>query len=338
MRVLVTGMAGFIGYHVSLRLAKEGHHVYGVDNINDYYDVGLKYDRLKELGISQEESSIELKECFSNKFENIKFKKIDLANSIEINNLFKKEKFDKVCHLAAQAGVRYSLENPKSYIDSNITGFINILEGCRHHKVKHIVYASSSSVYGNSKERIFSEDQNVDFPISLYAASKKSNELIANVYSHLFKIQCIGLRFFTVYGPWGRPDMASFLFTEAIKKGDPIQVFNYGDLKRDFTYIDDVTEGVIKTLLIKSNKKSKNEVYNIGNNRPIKLNHFIKTLEKKIGRKAIVKLLPMQKGDVYKTAADLNKINKDYGFQPSTSIEDGLGYFIEWHNNYTTKA
>ena len=226
MKVLVTGVAGFIGYHVALRLAKEGHHVYGVDNINDYYDTQLKYDRLNELGIPQEDSSVELKECISNKFENIRFKKLDLVNNTEINYLFDTEKFDKVCHLAAQAGVRYSLENPRSYIDSNITGFFNILECCRHHNVKHIVYASSSSVYGNNKKIPFEENDRVDNPISLYAATKRSNELMAYTYNHLYNFQTTGLRFFTAYGPWGRPDMAIYLFTDSILKGKPLKVFN----------------------------------------------------------------------------------------------------------------
>jgi len=336
MKILVTGMAGFIGYHTALKLISQGHYVYGIDNINDYYDTQLKYDRLSELGVAQDEARKDLLECKSLKFQNLKFKKLDLINGTELDKLFQKEKFDKVCHLAAQAGVRYSLENPRAYIDSNIVGFLNILEGCRHYKVNQLVYASSSSVYGNSKEPIFSENHNVDFPISLYAASKKSNELMAHTYSHLYNIQAIGLRFFTVYGPWGRPDMAIFLFTDAINKGAPIQVFNHGKLERDFTYIDDIVKGVINVLM-KTPKTVLNEIYNIGNNQPIALNFFIETLEKEIGKKAVKKLLPMQKGDVYKTAADINNINRDYGFSPSTPIKKGIRHFVNWYMTYTKK-
>lgn len=336
MKILVTGMAGFIGYHTALKLISQGHYVYGIDNINDYYDTQLKYDRLSELGVAQDEARKDLLECKSLKFQNLKFKKLDLINGTELHKLFQKEKFDKVCHLAAQAGVRYSLENPRAYIDSNIVGFLNILEGCRHYKVNQLVYASSSSVYGNSKEPIFSENHNVDFPISLYAASKKSNELMAHTYSHLYNIQAIGLRFFTVYGPWGRPDMAIFLFTDAINKGAPIQVFNHGKLERDFTYIDDIVKGVINVLM-KTPKTVLNEIYNIGNNQPIALNFFIETLEKEIGKKAVKELLPMQKGDVYKTAADINNINRDYGFSPSTPIKKGIRHFLNWYMTYTKK-
>ena len=291
MKVLVTGVAGFIGYHVALRLAKEGHHVYGVDNINDYYDTQLKYDRLNELGIPQEDSSVELKECRSNKFENIRFKKLDLINNTEINYLFDTEKFDKVCHLAAQAGVRYSLENPRSYIDSNITGFFNILECCRHHNVKHIVYASSSSVYGNNKKIPFEENDRVDNPISLYAATKRSNELMAYTYNHLYNFQTTGLRFFTAYGPWGRPDMAIYLFTDSILKGKPLKVFNNGNLSRDFTYIDDIVEGTLETLCLSS---TKNRTFNIGSGLPIKLNSFISKIEDELGIKANLELTKMQ--------------------------------------------
>lgn len=331
MKVLVTGMAGFIGYHVALRLAKEGHHVYGVDNINDYYDVGLKYDRLNELGISKEDSSIELNECFSNKFENLKFKKIDLVNSFEINYLFKKEKFDKVCHLAAQAGVRYSLENPKSYIDSNITGFFNILECCRHNNVEHLVYASSSSVYGNNKKTPFEEDDRVDNPISLYAATKKSNELMAYTYNHLYNFQTTGLRFFTVYGPWGRPDMAIYLFADAISNNKPIKVHNNGKLERDFTYIDDITEGVYKVLV---NDSVGYNVYNIGNGKPVKLLEFINEIERGFQKKSKKIFVGMQQGDVESTNADTSLFEKNFSYFPKTSIDDGIKNFLNWYKNY----
>lgn len=331
MKVLVTGMAGFIGYHVALRLAKEGHHVYGVDNINDYYDTQLKYDRLNELGIPQEDSFIELKECISNKFENIRFKKLDLANNIEINYLFETEKFDKVCHLAAQAGVRYSLENPRSYIDSNITGFFNILECCRHHNVKHIVYASSSSVYGNNKKIPFEEDDRVDNPISLYAATKRSNELMAYTYNHLYNFQTTGLRFFTVYGPWGRPDMAIYLFANAISNNKPIKVYNNGKLERDFTFIDDITEGVYKVLV---NDSVGNNVYNIGNGKPVKLLEFINEIEKGLQKKAKKIFVGMQQGDVESTNADTSLFEKNFSYSPKTSINNGIKNFLDWYKNY----
>lgn len=331
MKILVTGMAGFIGYHVALRLVKEGHDVYGVDNINDYYDVRLKYDRLNELGISQEDSSIELKECFSNKFENIKFKKLDLVYKTDINYLFEKEKFDKVCHLAAQAGVRYSLENPKSYIDSNITGFFNILECCRHHNVKHLVYASSSSVYGNNEKTPFEEDDRVDNPISLYAATKKSNELMAHTYNHLYNFQTTGLRFFTVYGPWGRPDMAIYLFADAISKNKPIKVYNNGKLERDFTYIDDITEGVYKVLV---NDSVGYNVYNIGNGKPVKLLEFINEIERRFQKKAKKIFMEMQPGDVESTNADTSLFIKNFSYSPKTTINDGIKKFIYWYKNY----
>lgn len=331
MKVLVTGMAGFIGYHVALRLAKEGHHVYGVDNINDYYDTQLKYDRLNELGIPQEDSFIELKECISNKFENIRFKKLDLANNIEINYLFETEKFDKVCHLAAQAGVRYSLENPRSYIDSNITGFFNILECCRHHNVKHVVYASSSSVYGNNKKIPFEEDDRVDNPISLYAATKRSNELMAYTYNHLYNFQTTGLRFFTVYGPWGRPDMAIYLFANAISNNKPIKVYNNGKLERDFTFIDDITEGVYKVLV---NDSVGNNVYNIGNGKPVKLLEFINEIEKGLQKKAKKIFVGMQQGDVESTNADTSLFEKNFSYSPKTSINNGIKNFLNWYKNY----
>lgn len=331
MKVLVTGVAGFIGYHVALRLAKEGHHVYGVDNINDYYDTQLKYDRLNELGIPQEDSSVELKECISNKFENIRFKKLDLVNNTEINYLFDTEKFDKVCHLAAQAGVRYSLENPRSYIDSNITGFFNILECCRHHNVKHIVYASSSSVYGNNKKIPFEENDRVDNPISLYAATKRSNELMAYTYNHLYNFQTTGLRFFTAYGPWGRPDMAIYLFTDSILKGKPLKVFNNGNLSRDFTYIDDIVEGTLETLCLSS---TKNRTFNIGSGLPIKLNSFISKIEDELGIKANLELTKMQLGDVKRTFAGINELKTKINYNPKTSLDEGIKKYIKWHNTY----
>ena len=332
MKVLVTGMAGFIGYHIALKLAEDGHNVYGIDNINDYYNVQLKYDRLNDLGINQETSSVELKECHSNKFENLKFKKVDLTNDIEINNLFDLEKFDKVCHLAAQAGVRYSIENPKAYIDSNITGFLNILECCKNYNVKHLVYASSSSVYGNNKKTPFGEQDVVDSPISLYASTKISNELMAYTYNHLYGLTTTGLRFFTVYGPWGRPDMAIYLFTDAILTNTPLNVFNNGKLERDFTYIDDVVEGIHR-ILVKQKLKN-NKLYNIGCGRPINIFKLLSIIEEETGLKAIKNLSPTQPGDMVTTFADINQIKKDYQYFPTFNIEDGIKKYVKWFREY----
>ena len=334
MNVLVTGAAGFIGFHTCLKLVNQGHKVYGIDNINDYYDTKLKFDRLNELGFSKTESEIFNNEVQSSKFKNLRFSRIDLIDNESINNLFKKEQFEVVCNLAAQAGVRYSLINPKAYTDSNISGFLNILEGCRNHKVKHLVYASSSSVYGENKKVPFETTDNVDYPISLYAATKKSNELMAHSYGHLYGFKTTGLRFFTVYGPWGRPDMAYYLFADAILNNKPIKVFNNGDLKRDFTYIDDIVNGV--TMIIEKNIDSRDhyKIYNIGNNKTESLKDFIETMENVMGKKAIKEMYPMQQGDVPTTFADISQLTKDYNYKTDTSIIIGLKEFLKWFENY----
>lgn len=322
-KIILTGAAGFIGSHLAKRLLSEGHTVIGIDNLNDYYDVRLKNDRLKEL----------------EHFENFNFILCDIADKADVNKIFSEAKADIVINLAAQAGVRYSIENPQAYIDSNITGFFNILEACRNNPVKHLVYASSSSVYGNSDKVPFSVEDRVDNPISLYAATKKSNELMAYTYSHLFGIPATGLRFFTVYGPAGRPDMAYFSFTKKILADEPIKLFNYGELERDFTYIDDIVEGIMN--IIPSPPKETNgaraKVYNIGNNAPVPLKEFVAALEAAIGKKAVIEYLPMQPGDVYRTYADVSELEKDFGFKPRTSIWDGLKKFAEWYKGYYNK-
>ena len=333
--ILVTGAAGFIGFHLAKRLLALGYHVIGVDNINEYYDVLLKKDRLKIL----EGNS------------NFKFFKIDLSNKEKLNQLFKEKQIHIVVNLAAQAGVRYSLDNPHSYVRSNLNGFVNILEACRHYHVEHLIYASSSSVYGANINIPFSTKDSVDHPISLYAASKKANELMAHTYSHLFQLPTTGLRFFTVYGPWGRPDMAYYSFTRDIMEGNTIKVFNNGNMSRDFTYIDDIVEGIIRLLNSppKSNPDWDREnpepsssyapykVYNIGNNRPIKLLDFIRTLEQLIGKKAKIEFVPMQPGDVKETYADISDLQTDVGFYPTTTIEEGLAHFVDWYKNYYLK-
>ncbi len=337
MKILVTGAAGFIGFHVAKRLLEANHEVVGLDNINDYYDVGLKYARLNELGIDQKDAEVFDSPCQSSIFVGkFKFVRSALENREFLPTLFQKEKFDVVCNLAAQAGVRYSLENPEAYIDSNIVGFLNILECCRHHEIKHLVYASSSSVYGLNEKIPFETTDSVDHPVSLYAASKKSNELMAHTYSHLFGVPTTGLRFFTVYGPWGRPDMAMFLFTEAILKGEPIKVFNNGDMERDFTYIDDIVEGVVRIIekVKPVSKRLDYSVYNIGNNQSVKLMRFIEAIEHKLGTKAKKNLLPMQPGDVRRTWANVEGLIKDYGYQPNTPIEEGISAFIDWYQKY----
>ena len=332
-RILLTGSAGFIGYHLAKRLIEEGHSVVGIDSVNDYYDINLKLSRLENLGINK--NNIDYNGLYkSEKYENFIFCKIKLEDLQNLKNLFDIHNFDIVCNLAAQAGVRYSLQNPHAYIDSNIVGFVNLLECCKSYNVKKFVYASSSSVYGNKQDIPFSEDSNVDFPISLYAASKKSNELIAHCYSSLFGIETIGLRFFTVYGPWGRPDMALFLFTDAILKGNSINVFNNGNLSRDFTYVDDICEGVFNILIKESKNKKKYKVYNIGNSKPVELMDFINEIENCLGIKAIKNFMPMQKGDVYTTFADTSKLELDYDYKPSTDIKEGVKLFIEWYKMY----
>ncbi|MBN2042095.1 MAG: NAD-dependent epimerase [Spirochaetes bacterium] len=334
MKILVTGTAGFIGFHLINKLSGKDHQIIGLDNINDYYDVRLKYGRLKETGI--EEDKIQYNKLVpSDKFKNYKFIKLNLEDKDNIESLFKKEKFDKVCHLAAQAGVRYSLTNPQAYIDSNIQGFLNILECARHNNIKHLVYASSSSVYGENEKQPFSTSDNVDHPISLYAATKKSNELMAYTYSHLYKIPTVGLRFFTVYGPWGRPDMAYFLFTKKIIGNESIDIFNNGEMSRDFTYIDDIIEGIIRVIdyLVetKDNKTAPYRLYNIGNNSPVNLMHFVETIEKELGLTAQKNFLPMQPGDVPSTYADVSDLIRDYKYKPRTTVEGGIKKFVEWY-------
>jgi len=331
-RILVTGAAGFIGFHLCRRLIELGDKVVGLDSLNEYYDVHLKINRLRQIARER----------------NFKPVRLDLADRDGISRLFREETFDIVVNLAAQAGVRYSLINPYSYIDSNISGFLNILEGCRHHKVKHLVFASSSSVYGANTKMPFSVHQNVDHPVSLYAATKKANELMAHAYSNLYRIPSTGLRFFTVYGPWGRPDMAYFLFTRAILEGKPIDVFNHGKMKRDFTYIDDIVEGVIRVMdrvpepdpgwsgddPDPAASYAPYRLYNIGNNNPVELMHFIEVLENCLGKKAEKNLMPMQPGDVPATYADIDDLTRDVGFKPSTSLQEGLGRFVEWYREY----
>ena len=334
MKILVTGAAGFIGYHLVKTLIKDNHEVIGLDNINDYYSTNLKFDRLKELGINKDSAKDFLSLSGSNLFKNFKFIRMNLEDRENLPKLFKNQKFDVVCNLAAQAGVRYSIENPETYIDSNIVGFLNILECCRNHNIKKLVYASSSSVYGDNKKTPFEETDNTDKPISLYAASKKSNELMAHTYSHLFKLNTIGLRFFTVYGSWGRPDMAYYLFANAIVNDSPIKVYNNGDLSRDFTHIDDIVIGVKSVMLSDSSTKKGYELYNIGNNKPVVLTKFIETIEKYLGKKSIQKMLPMQDGDVKKTWASISKITKDYNFQNNVSLDEGIKEFINWFKVY----
>ncbi len=350
MKILITGTAGFIGFHTALKFIKEGFDVIGLDSINDYYDKNLKYARLSETGIEKNEIQ-DAKLVQSKKYKNYKFIKLQLEDKDEILNLFKTEKFDYVCNLAAQAGVRYSIENPYVYFHSNINGFLNIIEASKRNKIKHLVYASSSSVYGLNKQMPFSVSDNVDHPISLYAATKKSDELIAHAYSHLFKIPTTGLRFFTVYGPWGRPDMALFLFTKAILADEPINVYNNGDMMRDFTYVDDIVEGIFRVVNkpAKANKnwsekKTKPEsssapykIYNIGNGNPIQLMDFIKATEKTLEKTAKKNFLPMQPGDVQKTFADIEKLKQDFDYKPNTNIEKGVAEFIKWYKSYYKK-
>lgn len=320
MKILVTGAAGFVGYHSTLALLDKGWEVIGIDNLNDYYDVNLKKGRLDIL----------------EKNNNFKFIHLDLSDKIEISNLFEREKFDKVLHLGAQAGVRYSIENPYAYIDSNIVGTLTILEGCRNNGIKHLVYASSSSVYGANTKQPFSVDDRVDSPVSLYAATKKADEMMAYTYAHLYKISITGLRFFTVYGEFGRPDMAYFKFANAIMSGKPIDVYNFGDMERDFTYIGDIVSGIL-SIIEKGpvyNREVSHSVYNLGNNKPEKLLDMISILEEKLGIKAKKNFLPMQPGDVYSTYADINATQKDYGYEPRTSLEEGLEKFVLWYKSY----
>lgn len=344
MKILITGTAGFIGFHLAKRLIERGDEVVGLDNISDYYDVNLKYGRLKETGVDKE--NIEYgKIVESKKHPNYKFIKLNLEDKAGVDKLFKEEKFNKVCHLAAQAGVRYSIENPYSYINSNIVGFMNLLEASRFNDINHLCYASSSSVYGLNKKQPFSTDDNVDHPISLYAATKKSNELMAHTYSYLYNIPTTGLRFFTVYGPWGRPDMALFKFVKNILEDKPIDVYNYGEMQRDFTYIDDIVEGVVRVI---DNPPRGNpnwngrasesiapyKVYNIGNGSPVKLMDFIEAIEESLGKKAKKNLLPMQPGDVPSTWADTTDLEKDLGYKPYTDVKVGINKFINWYRKF----
>lgn len=334
-KTFVTGAAGFIGFHLSQRLLNAGVAVTGLDNLNDYYDVNLKKSRLSQL----------------QKFPNFSFHQQDLADRKAIDAIFDKEKFDVVVNLAAQAGVRYSLENPYAYLDSNLTGFLNILEACRRVKPSHLIFASSSSVYGANKKVPFSTHDNVDHPLALYAASKKANELMAHAYASLYQIRVTGLRFFTVYGPYGRPDMALFLFTEAILNGRPIDVYNFGRMQRDFTYVDDIVEGIVRLMPnAPSGDKAWNasspdpassyapyRIFNIGNHQPVELLKFIEVLEEKLGKKAVKNLLPLQPGDVESTYAEMTDLETAVGFRPATSIEEGIGKFVDWYRSYYKK-
>ena len=335
MKVLVTGVAGFIGMHVAQRLLARGDSVVGIDNLNDYYDPALKHARLAQLAPHIV----------------FKFELMDIADRSAIANLFEREKFDRVVHLAAQAGVRYSLQNPHAYVDSNLVGFVNVLEGCRHNAVQHLVYASSSSVYGSNTKMPFTESDAVDHPISLYAATKKANELMAHSYSHLYGLPTTGLRFFTVYGPWGRPDMSPWLFTSAILEGRTIDVFNHGKMLRDFTYIDDIADGTVRVLdrvaqpnpALDTNAPNPAisyapfNVYNIGNHKPVELMTFIQTIEESLGQVAKKNFLPMQLGDVLATYADVAKLNDDTGFEPKTDLAKGISHWSSWYKSYTNK-
>ncbi len=374
MKILITGAAGFIGYHLTKKLLQRGDQVVGIDNINDYYDVRLKYARLADNGISHDAEQWYVP-VQSSVYPGYKFFRMNLEDQGELTRLFEKEKFDRVCHLAAQAGVRYSLENPYAYISSNLVGFINILEACRHNSIEHLVYASSSSVYGNNSKMPLSTTDNVDHPISLYAATKKSNELMAHTYSHLFGLPTTGLRFFTVYGPWGRPDMALFLFTKAILENNPIYVFNNGNMVRDFTYIDDIVEGITRVLdnpaksrgqrakgrkqgaenteqgvtsnqqqatsnkqQVTSNQQQATSapyaIYNIGNSSPVPLMDYISAIETHLGKAAEKIYLPMQPGDVPRTEADVTDLIEDMGYKPDTTVEVGIGKFLEWYQSF----
>ncbi|AUR53129.1 NAD-dependent epimerase/dehydratase family protein [Aquella oligotrophica] len=334
MKILITGVAGFIGHHLVMELARSPEHkIIGLDNINNYYDKQLKYDRLAEQGITvSNEVPTEL--ICSIKYENYQFIKLDLTDKIALENLFKDQSFDLICNLAAQAGVRYSLDNPDSYIQSNIVGFVNLLECCRHYNVNKLIYASSSSVYGNSQKEIFRTTDFVDAPVSLYAATKKSNELLAHSYSHLYGIKTIGLRFFTVYGSWGRPDMAPILFAKAILENQPIKVFNYGNLERDFTHISDIINGIVLLINNCLNGGNNYRIFNIGNSQPIKLMDFIAAMEVSLGKTVIKDFLPMQAGDVYKTYADISELVNETGYKPLMSIQDGLQEFLGWFTSY----
>ncbi len=347
MKILVTGTAGFIGHNLTKKLLERGDEVVGIDNINDYYDVNLKYGRLADLGIEREAIAYN-REVVSQTCHRHRFIKLDLSDRTEMEKLFEREGFDAVCNLAAQAGVRYSLENPHAYVDANVAGFLNILEGCRHYGVKNLCYASSSSVYGLNKAQPFKTSDHTDHPVSLYAATKKANEMMAHTYAHLYGIHTTGLRFFTVYGPWGRPDMAPMLFTDAILHDRPIKVFNYGNMSRDFTYIDDITDGIIKVIdhpaqpdpdwdpknPTPESSCAPYRIYNIGNNQPISLMAFIETIEKKLGKEAKKEMLPMQPGDVQSTYADVSGLIEDLGYRPDTPLDVGVEKFVAWYREF----
>jgi len=347
MKVLITGTAGFIGFYLARLLVEKGYHVWGMDNINEYYDINLKYSRLEETGISRK-IIVDGKEIASQKYPHYHFIKLDLTDRANLLNLFKGKTFDCVIHLAAQAGVRYSLNYPHTYISSNVEGFMNILEACRHFPVRHLIFASSSSVYGMNEQMPFSVKHNVDHPVSLYGASKKANELMAHCYSHLFGIPCTGLRFFTVYGPWGRPDMALFIFTKSILAGEPIHVFNHGKMERDFTYIDDIVEGISRMIDSPpkgcpgwdgkhpdpSASRAPYRIYNIGNNKPVNLMDFIKAIEENLGLTADMRFESIQPGDVVKTWADTENLFSEFNFRPSTPLKEGVKRFISWYRSY----
>jgi len=330
-KILVTGSAGFIGFHVVNRLVKEGFEVVGLDNLNNYYDVKLKLGRLEEAGIEGQKVAYN-EPVISKKYANYTFIQLGIEDAANLERLFIREKFDKVCHLAAQAGVRYSIKHPEAYLQSNIVGFFNILEACRHNKIKHLIYASSSSVYGVNKNVPYKESENVDKPISFYAATKKSNELMAHTYSHLYNLPTTGLRFFTVYGPWGRPDMAIFLFTKAILKGEKIKVFNNGKMSRDFTFIDDVIEGISK--VFQKEPKGNFRIFNIGNSHPTALLDFVAAIEKALGKKAQKELFPMQEGDMEETYADITSIQNELRYSPTMTLQKGVNSFVDWYLNY----
>jgi len=332
---LVTGAAGFIGHALCKRLVEAEFPVYGIDNINNYYDPNLKLDRLIDLGIDTADDLDQA--VISTTCANFSFQKLDITDSRNLLLLFEVEKFDIVVNLAAQAGVRYSIDNPETYIQSNLVGFANVLEACRQFNIEHLIYASSSSVYGNNNKVPFSVNDRVDKPISLYAATKKSNELMASSYSHLYDLQTTGLRFFTVYGPWGRPDMAIYKFTKAIFNKKKIEVYNYGDLSRDFTYVSDIVDGVLKVITQSLIHKSLNKIYNIGLGKPVSLMEFINTIQEAIGKEALIDYLPMQDGDVYRTYADISEMRKDYNYDPKFELAKGVRNFVEWYSQYHNK-
>jgi UDP-glucuronate 4-epimerase len=342
MKILVTGSAGFIGFHLAKRLAAEGHEVVGLDNLNNYYDVKLKLDRLQDAGIESQKIAYN-EPVISKRYPNYTFVQLGVEDAANVERLFSKHQFKLVCHLAAQAGVRYSIKHPEAYIQSNIVGFFNIMESCRHHKIEHFVYASSSSVYGDAQEVPFKVSDRTDAPISFYAATKKSNELMAHTYSHLYNLPCTGLRFFTVYGPWGRPDMAYSLFTKAILEGQPIKVFNEGRLSRDFTYVDDIVEGIVRILEKEPTPAGEGsgfstaapyKLYNIGNSEPTPLMEFINAIEDALGIQAKKEMMTMQPGDVETTYADVSDLINDFGYHPKTKVREGIDRFVKWYLVY----